>query len=91
MLKNKVKLLKREEQRYIEGYAAALHDVYKELTGDNWCAKHYDPMTCESKVLHSYAFNMKDGGRHHNVSDYKDLEEIKNVLLGEILKEIKNV
>jgi hypothetical protein len=79
------------EARYIEGYAAALQDIMYELTGDNGCAKSYDPMTVEEDrgIMHSYAFDMKDGGRHHAISDYDDLREITKTLLDEVCREIK--
>ena len=66
---------------YVEGYAAALSDLMRVLTGDSPCGKIYDPMQVEGLVMHSYAFDMKDGGRHHNASDYKDLGDIKTSLL----------
>jgi hypothetical protein len=72
-----------EQQKYLEGYAAALQDLQLSLTGDNWCSKSYDPLTCEAEVMHSYAFDMKDGGRHHKVRDYQTMEDIKKVLLEE--------
>jgi hypothetical protein len=72
-----------DRQRFIEGYATALKDLEQRLTGDNGCSKSYDPMTCEEKVMHSYAFDMKDGGRHHPVADYGSVEEILSTLLGE--------
>lgn len=78
-----MKKLTQDQQRFLEGYAAALQDVEYRLTGDNGCSKSYDPMKCEEEIMHSYAFNMKDGGRHHPVKDYKDIEEIKTVLLEE--------
>jgi hypothetical protein len=82
-VKNSLKQLTPDEQRFIEGYAAALQDLEYKITGDNSCSKSYDPMKCESEVMHSYAFNMKDGGRHHLVKDYKDVQEILNTLLEE--------
>lgn len=72
-----------DQQRFLEGYASALQDIEYRLTGDNSCSKAYDPMKCEGQIMHSYAFNMKDGGRHHPVKDYKDIEEIKQVLIEE--------
>jgi hypothetical protein len=84
-----MKRLTVNQQRYIEGYAAALQDILFVLTGDTDCAKSYDPMTCESNVMHSYAFDMKDGGRHHEVSQYKSIEDIKKTLLEQVLYEIK--
>jgi len=85
-----MKTLKKDEQRYIEGYAAALQDIMRELTGDDLCSKSYDPMTCEETVMHSYAFDMKGGGRHHNVKDFKNLEDIKKTLLWEVITNIQS-
>lgn len=79
------------EAGFIEGYAAALQGVLKHLTGDDWCGKSYDPMTVDLRlgVLHSYAFDMKDGGRHHPIGDYADFIEICQTLLDEVLPELK--
>jgi hypothetical protein len=76
------------QQKYVEGYAAALQGIQFRLTNSNWCAKSYDPMTCDTAVMHSYAFDMKDGGRHHPVEDYQDLEDIKSTLLQETVNAI---
>lgn len=70
-----------QEERQIEAYAAALCDMMTALTGDNPCAKRYDPLTIEGGIMHSYAFNMKDGGRHHPITDYDDVDDIKAALL----------
>ena len=80
-----------DEARHIEGYAAALQDVLRALTGSNDCSKSYDPLTIcgDGNTLHSYAFNMKDGGRHHPVSDYADVDEIKKTLLDEVVNDIQ--
>lgn len=72
-----------DEERQIEAYAEALDAMMRELTGESPSAKRYDPMTVEGGVMHSYAFNMKDGGRHHPVTDYASVDEIKSVLLQE--------
>lgn len=72
---------------YIEGYAAALQDMILKKTGSNTCSKHYDPMTIDEEWdMMSYAFDMKDGGRSHKFEDYKDIDEIKKVLLNESIK-----
>lgn len=75
------------EARFIEGYAAALQDIMHALTGDNGCSKSYDPMTIydDGVTMHSYAFDMNDGGRHHPVSDYASVEQIKRCLLNEAI------
>lgn len=77
-----------DRRRFIEGYATALKDLELRLLGDNGCSKSYDPMTCEEKVMHSYAFDMKDGGRHHPVGDYGSVEEILSVLLEETARSL---
>jgi hypothetical protein len=79
-----------DEKRFIEGYAKALQDVMYKLTGDNSCAKSYDPCEIDSDTIHSYAFNLKDGGRHHPLSDYKNGEEIRSIMLAECIEWIKD-
>lgn len=70
-----------DDARFVEGYAAALWHL---ALAFNWVddgCKSYDPMTIESETMHSYVFDMKDGGRHHPIAEYKNREEICNVLL----------
>jgi len=87
-----MKKLTESESRYIEGYAKALQDLQYQITGANTCAKSYDPMTVKDggETMMSYAFNMKDGGRSHLVSDYESVEEILSVLLNETFVDIAN-
>lgn len=73
--------------RHLEGYAAALQDILFELTGDNCNSKSYDPMTIGDKI-HSYAFNLKSGGRHHDLKDFESVEELKKIMLDEIIYNI---
>lgn len=75
-----------EQRQFVEGYATALQDIKYRLTGSDDCSKSYDPMTCEETVMHSYAFDMKDGGRHHPTRDYRDVEEILSTLLEETVR-----
>lgn len=75
--------------RHLEGYAAALQDILFELTGDNCNSKSYDPMKIDGETIHSYAFNLKSGGRHHDLSDFESVEELKKIMLEEIVYEIK--
>ena len=86
-----MKALTVEQANYIKGYANALQDLMRELTGRDTCAKSYDPFLYEEgdDQFHSYAFNMKDGGRHHDLSDYKDVEEITEIMLAESVEDIK--
>lgn len=74
---------------FVEGYAMALSHMMLRLSGDSPVDKSYDPMVVESGEMHSYAFDMKDGGRHHPISDYKDIGEITKVLLEEAIDWIK--
>jgi hypothetical protein len=78
-----------KQKDLLTGYANALQDLMLELTGENHCAKRYDPIDFSEGKIHSYAFDMKDGGRHHPLSDYKDVDEIKDVMLKEVSKSIK--
>jgi len=75
---------------YIKGYAMAIQDVMVVLTGENSCAKSYDPLQVDDVYLHSYAFNLKDGGRHHPLSDYKSIQEITDLMLDEGINWINN-
>lgn len=70
---------------WVEGYAYALQDIMRKLTGENSCGKSYDPLWVnrDRGVFSSYAFDMKDGGRGHPIADYKDLGEVSEVLLKE--------
>lgn len=83
--------LTEREAGFIEGYARALDAILLVLTGDSSSSKIYDPMTVdiEEGIMHSYAFNLKDGGRHHPLKDYNSVEEITTLLLAEITAEIR--
>jgi len=74
-----------EDKGYIEGYAAACVDILGKLTGEKMSHKIYDPLTVNlaDQIMRSYAFNMKDGGRSHPLSDYEDIEEVCDTLLQE--------
>lgn len=77
------------EAAFIEGYALALSEMMRRLSGDSPCGKSYDPMFIEGNVAHSYAFDMKDGGRHHDLMLYKDVGEILDSLTQEAINWIK--
>ena len=79
-----------DEKEFIKGYANALQDIMLKITGYNNVSKSYDP--CDFKddeILHSYSFDLKYGGRRHNLSDFKDIDEIKYLMLKECENEIK--
>ena len=79
--------------RDVEVYATALEDVryHFGLDGSN---KSYDPLTIEQittakgtrYVAHSYAFDLWDGGRHHEA---ESLEQIRAGMLEETVRELK--
>jgi hypothetical protein len=89
---NRLVRLSFDEARAIEGYAEALQDIMYALTGENGCSKSYDPMTIyeDGVTMHSYAFDMKDGGRHHSVCDYESVREIRQCLLREAVSWINS-
>ena len=82
--------LNKKEEQYLKGYAQALQDVMFKLTGENTCGKSYDPIEFDNTYIHSYAFDLKDGGRHHPLSDYNSIEEITDIMLNESVKFIKD-
>lgn len=74
-----------DDARFIEGYAAALWHLILAFDWMEGHCKTYDPMTIDGDTMHSHVFDMKNGGRHHPISDYKDKEEVCNVLLEEAI------
>ena len=74
-----------DDTKFIEGYAKALWDLSLAFDWIDVHRKSYDPMTIEDGTMHSYVFNMKDGGRHHPISQYKDKDEVCNILLEEAI------
>jgi hypothetical protein len=77
---------------FVEGAAWALAEIMGRMTGDNPCGKSYDPMTVDhhARVMHSYAFDMRDGGRHHPFDHYKDHFDAASVLVDEAIGWIRN-
>jgi len=70
----------------LEGYALGLQDAMRALTGDNAMAKHYDPLVIENpSVAKSYAFDLLDGGRTHDLNHYDDVGHITKVMLEEFV------
>lgn len=72
-----------KEKEYLKGYAEALQSMMFKITGENTCGKRYDPIDFSDGVIHSYAFDMKDGGRHHPLKDYKNVDDICECMLNE--------
>jgi hypothetical protein len=80
------KLTEREAGR-IEGYALALDQMLGVLA-ESKSGKSCDPMTVDGATMHSYAFDMKNGGRQHPISDYESVDEILAYLLSEALDDL---
>jgi hypothetical protein len=77
------------QKGFVEGYACALDILQYCLTGDSFSGKSYDPATIEGDTLHSYAFDLKRGGRHHSLKDFLGGHEICELMLKEILEALK--
>lgn len=75
---------------FIEGFAAACASISAALTDYPDCGKSYDPMrvSLERGMMHSYVFNMKDGGRGHPLVEYATFREIADVLIDETLRDM---
>lgn len=67
----------------IEGYAMACADLMRMFTGDSPSSKWYDPMLIRDGEAHSYAFEMRDGGRHHDLSLFDNVGDIMECLAQE--------
>ena len=66
---------------FVEGAAYALSAALDH----DFCDKHYDPLTVNRRYgcFDSYAFDMKDGGRNHPISDYNTIREVIECLVEE--------
>ena len=70
----------RIKKAVLEWYAKKLDRMMQETVGESPGAKSYDPLSFEScddgtYIAHSYAFDMKDGGRHHHGLTFNEVEE----------------
>jgi hypothetical protein len=81
--------LTESDKYFLKGYAEAIQDMLYKLTCENTCAKSYDPIDFDKTTIHSYAFNLKDGGRHHPLSDYESVQEVCNLMVTEAEEIIK--
>lgn len=72
-----------ESRCFLEGYALACSDLAVKFTGESLIYKGYDPLTIDGNTLHSYAFEFKDGGRHHDASLYSSVGEIMDAMSSE--------
>jgi hypothetical protein len=79
--------------RDVEVYATALEDIRYAFDMAR-SGKSYDPMTIEQittsegtrYIAHSYAFDLWDGGRHHEA---ESLERIRKGMLDEVVRNLK--
>ncbi len=80
--------LSERDAGHIEGYATALQDILRAITGEDTCAKMYDPMTVREDRISSYAYDLKTGSRGHPLADFESIEEIKALMLKEVIAEL---
>lgn len=85
-----MKELTEKEKWYLKGYACALQQAMYELTGDNTCSKSYDPISFGDGYIASYAFDLKNGGRRHELSDFVDSGEIETLMLNQACEWIRS-
>lgn len=78
------------ERGYIEGAARALWEVLRSTDPSFNHCKAYDPATVKDDAIHSYVFDLKDGGRHHPISDYESAEEVLTLMVREALEALKD-
>ena len=85
-----MKELTEKEKWHLKGYACALQQAMYELTGDNTCSKSYDPISFGDGYIASYAFDLKSGGRRHELSEFVDSGEIETLMLNQACEWIRN-
>lgn len=57
-----------EAEAFAEGVVCVL-----DLLGIETCSKGYDPLVIEGDIAHTYAFDLWDGGRHHQFKRVSDV------------------
>ena len=60
------------------------------VKNENTCGKIYDPIDFNEDTIFSYAFDLKDGGRQHPLSDYQNIEEICELMITETADFLNN-
>lgn len=82
--------LKERGAGFIEGFASACASLSYVLCHYPDGGKSYDPMKVDLQrgTMHSYVFNMRDGGRSHSLADYSTYQDIANVLFAETIEAI---
>ena len=84
-----MKELTEKEKWYLKGYACALQRTMYELTGDNTCSKSYDPISFGDGYIASYAFDLKNGGRRHELSEFANIGEMEMLMLNQACEWIR--
>jgi hypothetical protein len=88
-IRNGKELTESQYRVYLEGVAyglwtalfmAGVHDGY---------SKMYDPLYFEGDEVHSYVFDLWDGGRHHNLKEIDSLEKVLTYLEQETMAQLK--
>ena len=75
---------------HIEGYAAALQDIMQRLTGECWCDKECDPAEVVDGRLYSYAYDLRAGGRVHELSEFGAVEDVTGLMLAEVAQHLRD-
>jgi hypothetical protein len=75
-----------QKERVLEWFARKIATVMGKVTGYHPCSKSYDPLMIEDNIAHSYAFELEDGGRHH---DFNDLKHLEKMMVNELITEMK--
>jgi len=85
-----LKLPKEQKKRVLEWYARKLWHILRQLDISDGHCKMYDPLLfdTEKKVVHSYIFDLWDGGRHH---PYETLKQVEDGITKEVITEIQSV
>lgn len=82
-----------EHEEYIKGYAQALQDLLRLLTGENNISKSYDPVSIDNArgIIKSYAFDLKTGGRTHPYNDFESISDLLSTMAKEVANEIASL
>ena len=69
----------------LEWLAWQLEKLRKKIYGEWHSSKTYDPLFIQDRTAHSYAFDLWDGGRHH---EFKSFEQLQDGMLDEFSTEL---
>jgi len=81
-------LTEEQKKQVLRLIAWHLWHIYQESNpdGPDYHCKSYDPLDFWEDQVHSYVFDMEDGGRHHN---YKNLQHVECMIIAETIEKLK--